>query len=98
MIEFTTFKKCMEAILAMDEKEHVMGTIFPSYCGEFSAELNECLIEMVASQLGDKDAEMLYWWLYDSNGRDNAVIYYKDGRQRKLDTLAALYDYFVEEG
>ena len=97
MLTYEKFRTYMEAILVLEHKETTLSHLFPGYCGELSSDLICNHLDLISECMGQKDTELLSWWMWDSNGRENAVIVYPDGSKKRLDNLAALYDFMVEE-
>jgi len=90
MISFSMFKKCIDTIREVDEKEDILCTVMLGYSGELSGSLQECVVELLTDDLDCDD--LINWWLYDGSPK---VFTYPDGSTLDVSTLAAFYAYLT---
>jgi hypothetical protein len=98
MIEFETFKKCIEAIYRQEKiDDDLTKLLVPEDCiGWVSTgeELIRCMTLLLKDVLGDK-YDYIEWWLYDAIEGDKAV--WDKETKYHLDDLQDLYYYIIGE-
>lgn len=98
MIEFETFKKCIEAIYRQEKiDDDLTKLLVPEDCTGWVStgeELIRCMTLLLKDVLGDK-YDYIEWWLYDAIEGDKAV--WDKEIKYHLDDLQDLYYYIIGE-
>ena len=92
--EFTKIMQLIQNFMSeQDTLSALIEKLTDGYCVvSFGDYLIDKIIDLLNLNMGIKDKDLIYWWLYEDV---NKIIYFSD-RHVYVETLDQLYDYIIK--